>query len=57
MIGLPDMLVVGGVALLVFGPKRLPELAKALGTGIRDFKHALNNDVEEPKAVLPPKQD
>jgi TatA/E family protein of Tat protein translocase len=52
MIGLPDLLLVGGIALLVFGPKRLPELAKALGTGIRDFKKAL--DGEEDTKKVPP---
>lgn len=42
------MLVIGVAALLLFGPKRLPELAKSLGKGIRDFKKALNNDEETP---------
>lgn len=32
------------VALLVLGPKRLPEVARSLGRGIRDFKSALNTD-------------
>jgi len=51
MIGsIPDLIVVGGVALLVFGPKRLPELAKALGSGIRQFKKAVEGE-EEPKAL------
>jgi len=40
-LGLPEILVIGAAALLVFGPKRLPELAKSLGKGIRDFKKAL----------------
>jgi sec-independent protein translocase protein TatA len=35
-------LVVLIVVLMVFGPKRIPDIAKALGTGIRDFKKALN---------------
>ena len=53
--GLPELLVVGGIALLVLGPKRLPELAKNLGKGIRDFKKALegNEENENPK-ILPP---
>ena len=37
-------LVVFAIILLIMGPKRLPELAKALGSGIRDFKKALNSD-------------
>ena len=40
-IGLTEILVISGVVLLVFGPKRLPELAKGMGKGIRDFKKAL----------------
>ena len=37
------------VVLIVFGPKRLPELAKGLGQGIRDFKKALSQPEEEPR--------
>lgn len=32
------------VALLVLGPKRLPEVGRSLGKGIRDFRHALSTD-------------
>jgi sec-independent protein translocase protein TatA len=35
------------VALIVLGPKRLPEVGRALGRGIRDFKYALSTDVNE----------
>jgi sec-independent protein translocase protein TatA len=37
-------LVVFAIVLVVFGPNKLPELAKAAGKGIRDFKKALNED-------------
>jgi len=46
-LGLPELIVIAAVALLVFGPKRLPELAKGLGKGIRDFKKALEGKEEE----------
>ena len=36
------MLLILGVALIVFGPKRLPEIGKALGEAIRGFKNTLN---------------
>ena len=36
------LLVIFGIALLVFGPKKLPELGKGIGEGIRGFKSALN---------------
>jgi TatA/E family protein of Tat protein translocase len=39
-IGFSEMLVIFVVALLVFGPKKLPELGKSLGKGIREFRKA-----------------
>jgi sec-independent protein translocase protein TatA len=44
------LLVIAIVALLVFGPKKLPELGKGLGEGIRSFKKALNEVHSEPAA-------
>ena len=44
-ISLEHLLIVGAV-LLIFGPKRLPELGKSLGRGIRNFKEAISG-VEE----------
>ncbi len=38
------LLVIIGIALLVFGPKKLPELGKGLGDGIRGFKAAMSGD-------------
>ena len=43
-IGIWEMLVLLGVLLLVFGPKRLPELGSQLGRGMRDFKRGLSGD-------------
>jgi sec-independent protein translocase protein TatA len=37
------LLVVFGIALLVFGPKKLPELGKGIGDGIRGFKSAMKD--------------
>ena len=39
-IGFPELLVIFVVALLVFGPKRLPELGRSLGRGISEFRRA-----------------
>jgi sec-independent protein translocase protein TatA len=36
------LIIIFGIALLVFGPKKLPELGKGLGDGIRGFKAAMN---------------
>ncbi len=41
------LLVIFGIALLVFGPKKLPELGKGIGDGIRGFKTAMKG----PEAV------
>jgi sec-independent protein translocase protein TatA len=38
------LLVIFGIALLVFGPRKLPELGKGLGDGIRGFRAALRQD-------------
>jgi sec-independent protein translocase protein TatA len=37
------------IALIVFGPKRLPELGKSLGTGMREFKDSITGKNEEEK--------
>jgi sec-independent protein translocase protein TatA len=49
-IGFPELLVIFVIALIVFGPRRLPEIGKALGQGINEFKRAskdLQNRLEE----------
>jgi sec-independent protein translocase protein TatA len=50
MIGSPvDIAIVAGVALLLFGPKKMPELGRALGQGIGNFKKALTETADELK--------
>jgi sec-independent protein translocase protein TatA len=44
------LLVVLGIAVLVFGPKKLPELGKGFGEGIRSFKSAINMKDEKTPA-------
>ena len=39
-IGLPELLIIVAIALIVFGPNKLPELAKAFGRAMREFKKA-----------------
>ena len=56
-IGFPEFLVILVVALLVFGPGKLPEIGNALGQGLRDFRRAFEghdqskDDTETPKKV------
>jgi sec-independent protein translocase protein TatA len=41
-IGMPELLVIFLIALIVFGPRKLPELGRSLGRGIAEFKKATN---------------
>ena len=43
-IGLPELLIVFGIVLLLFGAKRLPDLARSLGHSIKEFQRALKGD-------------
>ncbi len=45
-IGMPEMILILAVALIVFGPKKLPELGKSLGRALGEFKRA-TNDIKE----------
>jgi sec-independent protein translocase protein TatA len=45
------LMVIFGLALLVFGPKKLPELGKGLGESIRGFKSAMKAEEEKPTTV------
>ncbi len=46
MPSMPELLVVLAIVVLLFGSKKIPELAKGLGKGIKDFKKAMNEDEE-----------
>lgn len=41
-IGMPELIVVFAVVLMLFGSKKLPELARGLGQGVKEFKRATN---------------
>jgi sec-independent protein translocase protein TatA len=47
------LLLIFGIALLVFGPRKLPELGKGIGDGIRGFKSAMREKPEEPTEANP----
>jgi len=44
------LLIIFGIALLVFGPKKLPELGKGIGEGIRGFKSAIKAEEERKRS-------
>ena len=56
-IGPAELIVVLVIALLVIGPKRLPEVGKSLGKGMREFKDSLSGDSrDEDEDPTPPLQ-
>jgi len=62
-LGIPEMIIIAVVALIFFGPRKLPELGRSLGKSLAEFKRA-SNDLknslddeirqEERRAVTPP---
>jgi Tat protein translocase TatB subunit len=51
-IGMPELLVIAVIALLVVGPKKLPEIAKALGKGLSEFRKVTESATETIKETL-----
>ena len=49
MIGTTELLLIAGIALLLFGGKKLPEMMRGLGKGVKEFKEGMNekNPAEE----------
>lgn len=48
-IGTTELLLIAGVALLIFGGKKVPELMKGLGKGVQSFKQGMNEPLVEEK--------
>ncbi len=46
-LGVPEIVIIGVVAVLVFGPKRIPELGGALGKTLRGFKDEMDKPSDE----------
>lgn len=50
-LGMPELLVILAIALLIFGPRKIGELGKSLGEGIRSFKSAVRNQEPESESA------
>ena len=51
MPSMPELLVVLAIVVLLFGAKKIPDLAKGMGKGIKDFKKAIKEDDEDSKEI------
>lgn len=47
-LGATELILILGIALVIFGPAKLPEIGKAFGKSIREFKDSVNKTGEEP---------
>ncbi len=56
-IGLPELAVIAAIGLLVFGPKRLPELGKTLGRTLRGFQSASQEFEKEFRTAIAPVEE
>lgn len=59
-ISIPEIILLLVVILLIFGPKRVPEIGRSLGKGMREFKQSItgkDEDVQERSTELPPARE
>jgi sec-independent protein translocase protein TatA len=50
-LGLPELLIIVAVIALLFGGKKIPELMRGLGSGIKEFKEAANEGKDDHKKI------
>jgi sec-independent protein translocase protein TatA len=56
-IGPLELIIVLVIALVIFGPKRLPDLGRSLGTGMREFKDSITGKDDDPAPLTPARSD
>ncbi len=57
MPSMPELLIVLAIVVLLFGAKKIPDLAKGMGKGIKDFKKAIKEDEEEEVVAVAKKEE
>ena len=50
-LGLPELVIILVIVMLLFGAKKLPELAKSLGSSVRELRKSVSDDVNREKAA------
>jgi len=56
-IGMPELVIIFVIALIIFGPRKLPELGRSLGRGIREFKGSIGGEHDDDDEREKPKLD
>lgn len=56
-IGAPELVVIAIIFLVLFGGKKIPELMRGVGRGVKEFKDAVNKDYTEEKSTEAPKEE
>jgi sec-independent protein translocase protein TatA len=51
MPSMPELLIVLAIVVLLFGAKKIPDLAKGMGQGIKEFKKSMKDEAEETKSL------
>ncbi len=54
---MPELLIILAIVVLLFGAKKIPDLAKGMGRGIKDFKKAIKDDDDEDTKELASKEE
>ncbi len=57
MPSMPELLIILAIVVLLFGAKKIPDLAKGVGKGIKDFKQAMKEDETEEKKEITSKEE
>lgn len=52
MIGATELLLIAGIALLLFGGKKLPEMMRGLGRGVKEFKEGMSEEIKPDNEAL-----
>ena len=50
-LGIPELILILVIALVIFGPKKLPEISKALGKSIKEFRNSTSDITETAKTI------
>jgi len=53
-VGMPELIIILVLGMVIFGPKKLPEMGKSIGNGLKEFKKATSDLTDSAKEVMEP---